>query len=308
MEANNIIFLSDSDKFLKLESCEIFCITFKECFIISKLCVYSDEYLSYYNRNNSEDFNYTSQYKGTDPDFDFNNDASTAIDIIYTYKDIKLNNETQLKNVAFYLGTDTNDKLCGTIGFEKDDLICERIINFTSYLKKQRYINNYKFIRKVNVLITIEEPKNYDEIFAFMSVENSGLNFKYKILNLKFLRSSIYIPHVSLLYFRLGNYIDPGIFEKYNRVFYTVPSEDELDDIHMVYESGNEKKEFKFTNLPERPIVPVEEANKINQENIKPKKNFFSLPSFISKFFKKNYQEKNNNDFLNEEQKKLKVD
>ena len=91
-------------------------------------------------------------------------------------------------------------------------------------------------------------------------------------------------------------------------MYYTVPSEDKLDDVHIVYESGNERKEFKFTNLPEKPIVPVEETNKINQENIKPKKNFFSLPSFISKFFKKNYQEKNNNDFLNEEQKKLKVD
>ena len=117
---------------------------------ISKHCVYSDEYLSHYNRNDSEDFNYTSQYKGTDPDFDFNKNASTAVDIIYTYEDIKLQNETQLKNVAFYLGTDTNDKLCGTIGFRKNDLLCDRIINITTYLKRERYINNYKFMIKYN--------------------------------------------------------------------------------------------------------------------------------------------------------------
>ena len=151
---------------------------------ISKKCVYSDEYLSYYNRNNSEDFNYTSQYKGTDPDFYFNNDASTAIDIIYTYKDIKLNNETQLKNVAFYLGTDTNDKLCGTIGFLKDDLICERIINFTTYLKREHYINNYKFMTKYNSsnegyyiiggkLKDIIE--NYDENKTFTKKVNVGV-------------------------------------------------------------------------------------------------------------------------------------
>ena len=116
----------------------------------SKLCVYSDEYLSYYNRNNSEDFNYTSQYKGSDPDFDFNKNASTAEDLLYTYSDMKLKNETHLKNIGFYLGTDTNDKLCGTIGFKKDDLLCERIINITTYLKRKRYINNYKFMIKYN--------------------------------------------------------------------------------------------------------------------------------------------------------------
>ena len=173
--------------------------------------------------------------------------------------------------------------------------------------------DHLKFINKVVASIKIKSVVTFDKILEFMTSEHpeekSNLDFEYEISDFKFLKPDNIMPYIPLsnmkIFYGLGNHID---LEKDGHVFYTVPSEDKLDDVHMVYESGNEKKEFKFTNLPEKPIVPVEETNKINQENIKPKKNFFSLPSFISKFFKKNYQEKNNNDFLNEEQKKLKVD
>ena len=115
----------------------------------STKCVYSDEYLSKYNRNISKAFNYTDIFNGTDPDFNFNN-GSTAEETIYAYSDIKLENLTKYEKVGFYLGTDTNEKLCGTIGFERDDYICERMINITNYLKRRKYINNYKFMLKYN--------------------------------------------------------------------------------------------------------------------------------------------------------------
>jgi hypothetical protein len=185
--------------------------------------------------------------------------------------------------------------------------INEIIVSFV-YLASNTY--NHFLVKKMVALIKVDKCLELDKMIEFITSENSNLNFDPKILKLKFLGTNdISSVYTKLFYIKndlgLKNYID---FEKGGRIYYTVPSEDKLDDVHMVYESGNEKKEFKFTNSPEMPIVPVEEANKINQENIKPKKNFFSLPNFISKFFKKNYQEKNNNDFLNEEQKKLKVD
>ena len=165
--------------------------------------------------------------------------------------------------------------------------------------------NLYQFIGKVKSSIKIKDDNlcNYDDIFKFISskeIKSENIESNFEILDLEFLEPGNSLLYSSLEYIKKFLCFD---FEKGSRVFYTVPSEDKLDDVHMVYESGKEKKEFKFTNSPEMPIVPVEEANKINQENIKPKKNFFRFPGFISKFLKKN-----NNDFLDEEQKKLKVD
>ena len=113
-------------------------------------CIYSDDYLSYYNRNISGDFNFTDQFNGTDPDFKNQPAGKTAEDTIYAYSDIKLENLTQYKGIGFFLGTDTNEKLCGTIGFEKDDNLCYKIVNITKYLKEKNYIDNYKFIIKYN--------------------------------------------------------------------------------------------------------------------------------------------------------------
>ena len=90
----------------------------------------------------------------------------------------------------------------------------------------------------------------------------------------------------------LKNYID---FEKDGRVYYTVPSEDKLGDIHLVYESGNERKEFKFTNLPEKPIIPVEEENNIvtKKEEIKPKRTVFeNIANRIFGLFNNNCENK----------------
>ena len=76
--------------------------------------------------------------------------GSTATDTIYSYTDIKLENEAQFKIQGFYLGSDNNDKLCGLIGLENDNIICERIYNKVKHIKLREYIHNYKFLLKYN--------------------------------------------------------------------------------------------------------------------------------------------------------------
>ena len=117
----------------------------------SKKCIYSDEYLSYYNRNNSNDFTYTPVHSMTDMDFNYEQ-GSTAEDTIYAYTDMNLQNEIPFKNVGFFLGSDTNDKLCGIIGLEMDTIVCDRIYNIVKDCKNKNYINNYNFILKYNSL------------------------------------------------------------------------------------------------------------------------------------------------------------
>ena len=117
----------------------------------SKKCIYSDEYLSYYNRNKSNDFTYTPVHTMTDMDFNYEQ-GSTAEDTIYAYTDMNLQNEIPFKNVGFYLGSDTNDKLCGIIGLEMDNIVCQRIYNIVKDCKNKKYINNYNFILKYNSL------------------------------------------------------------------------------------------------------------------------------------------------------------
>jgi len=142
----------------------------------SKKCIYSKEYLSYYNRNSSQDFNYTDVNSMVDSEF-YDERGSIAEDTIYAYTDINLKNEISFKNVGFYLGSDTNDKLCGIIGLEMDNIFCERIINIIKDCKSKNYINNRKFILKYNnsinegLFIIGSELKdvidNYEEIKIF---------------------------------------------------------------------------------------------------------------------------------------------
>ena len=84
-------------------------------------------------------------------EFNFEN-GSTAIDTIYTYTDIKLKNEKEFKNIGFYLGSDTNDLLCGIIGLAKDSIICDRMYNLIKDCKDKKYINNRKFMLKYNTI------------------------------------------------------------------------------------------------------------------------------------------------------------
>ena len=143
----------------------------------SKNCVYDDEYLSYYNRNKSKDFTFTPLYSMPDKEC-YDEIGSTATDTIYAYTDIKLENETQFKKMGFFLGSDTNDKLCGIIGLEMDNIICQRIYNIVKHSKSREYINNYKFLLKYKniyegLFIIGAELKdvveNYDDKNNFMT-------------------------------------------------------------------------------------------------------------------------------------------
>jgi hypothetical protein len=168
-----------------------------------------------------------------------------------------------------------------------------------------------KFINKVIATVKIKNYVTFDEILEFMTLkypeEKPNLNFKYEISDFKFLKPDNNVPYVSLLdmklFHGLGNYID--LEKKDGRVFYTVPSEDKLDDIHMVYESGNERKEFVFTNSPEKPIVPVEEVEKLGKKpEVKPKKTIMSQISSFFGFFTKHEEVKNEGyDYVDEHTK-----
>ena len=115
----------------------------------SKYCIYSDKYLSYYNRNKSSDFSFTPKY--TAKDIDFNDEIGhTAEDSFEAFTDLELKNKTKFKKIGFFLGSDTNDKLCGIIGLEKDNLICTRIYNIVNDSVARKYINNHNFMIKYN--------------------------------------------------------------------------------------------------------------------------------------------------------------
>ena len=119
----------------------------------SKNCIYLDKYLSYYNRNRSFDFTFSPLYTEKDQEF-YNEIGSTALDTIYAYTDLKLENEEEFSRVGFFLGSDTNDKLCGIIGLEFDNILCQKMYNIIKHCKARNYINNYKFMLKY---ITINE-------------------------------------------------------------------------------------------------------------------------------------------------------
>ena len=116
-------------------------------------CIYSDEYLSYYNRNNSKDFSYTNMYNMTFQEFD-NQKGFTAEDSMYAYTDINLKNEKKFDKIGFFLGSDTNEKLCGIIGFKMDnyDYHCNKINNIIRSFKSNDIINNYKWYLKYNTI------------------------------------------------------------------------------------------------------------------------------------------------------------
>ena len=139
-------------------------------------CIYIDKYLSYYNRNKSNDFTYTPKCSMTD--MEFNDElGSTAEDTLYAYTDTKLEKEEVFKSVGFFLGSDTNEQLCGIIGLENDNIICDRIYNIVKDCKEKEYINNNKYILKYNnsindgVFIIGAEFKdvidNYNENYTF---------------------------------------------------------------------------------------------------------------------------------------------
>ena len=113
----------------------------------AKICINETEYLSHYNRNKSSDFNYTDLY--TFPLYEFEKDSCSAKDSIYAYTDFNLKNYIKFEDIGFYLGSDTNDELCGVIGL-KMKRYNSNITNFIKSFKSNNIINNYKWILKYN--------------------------------------------------------------------------------------------------------------------------------------------------------------
>jgi len=128
-------------------------LTYQDCgFKIGKAkkCIKDEAYLSHYNRNNSLDFSYTDYYKT--PLDEFDNEGCSAQDTIYSYTDMNLNNYQKFQNIGFYLGSDTNDSICGVIGFKMDKFgyYCPKINNIIRSFKSNDIINNYNWILKYN--------------------------------------------------------------------------------------------------------------------------------------------------------------
>ena len=103
--------------------------------------------------------------------------------------------------------------------------------------------------------------KNILEIISLINKNQVEFkNFLNVDKKIKFMESKCTSKFLSLLHMKdnlgLKNYID---FEKDGRVYYTVPSEDRLDYVHMIYESkdGKERKEFVFTKSG---IIPIEDT------------------------------------------------
>ena len=134
-------------------------------------CINSKEYLSHYNRNKSDDFNYTKTYNGTFTEFGTER-GYTAEDSIYAYTDLNLKNEQKFNKIGFYLGSDTNDELCGIIGFKMDNYAyyCNKINDLIRDFKSINVTNNYKWILKYNSI---------DEGYYIIGAEMKDLINKY---------------------------------------------------------------------------------------------------------------------------------
>ena len=152
-------------------------LTYQDCGFkigLAKRCIYEEEYLSHYNKNDSSDFYYTDKYIYNIMEFD---KGHSAADSIKLYKDINLKQYENFKSMDFYLGTDTDESLCGVIGFKMDrsEYYC-RNISIIRNFKSNNMIDNYKWTLKYNsddegIIIfgtnMNEIIKNYNENYLY---------------------------------------------------------------------------------------------------------------------------------------------
>ena len=112
-------------------------------------CIYNNDYLSHYNRNSSKDFKFTNYLNKTS--YYFPNGKSVE-DSIYAYTDLSLKNLQKIENIGFFLETDTNDALCGIIGFKTLNykLYCSEINNIFDSFKLRDKINSDNWLIKYN--------------------------------------------------------------------------------------------------------------------------------------------------------------
>ena len=157
-----------------------FLLSYNDCgFKIGKgnNCIYSEEYLSHYNRNSSSDFKYTNYFNKSNIEF---KNGRSAEETIYTYTDLDLKNLKKIENIGFYLGSDTNEELCGIIGFKSDNfkLYCSEINNIFNSFKIREVTNSDNWLLKYtseNEGLLIFDPEldkiinNYDNNKLFIS-------------------------------------------------------------------------------------------------------------------------------------------
>ena len=161
-----------------------FLLSYNDCgFKIGKnnRCIYKADYLSHYNRNLSADFKYTNDFNKTIYK------GRSAEETIYAYTDLALKNLIKLENIGFFLSSDTNDELCGIIGFRTNNykLYCDEMNNIFSSFKLRELINSGNWLIKYtseNEGLLIFEPelnkiiKNYDENKLFITYSDKSIS------------------------------------------------------------------------------------------------------------------------------------
>lgn len=126
-------------------------ITYDDCGFkigLAKKCIMEEEYLSYYYKNDSSDFEYSDRYKYNIYEFD---DGHSAVDSMQLYTDINLKNYKKFQKMDFYLGTDTREPICGLVGLKLDSygVHCPNISIINNF-KLNNMIDNYKWTIKYN--------------------------------------------------------------------------------------------------------------------------------------------------------------
>ena len=112
-----------------------------------------------------------------------------------------------------------------------------------------KFVSNLKNIKKI-LSSNPGKIRNIKEKFVIKALSFSFVDNSIKYASIKY--ASLYFMRD-----RLGLRIDPD--KEKGCVYYTVPSVEKLDDIHMIYESkdGKERKEFVFTKSG---IIPIEDT------------------------------------------------
>ena len=246
----------------------------------ARKCIYDPDYTSYYNRNISSNFLFTNNYTKKNSEFGNGHSCSDNMEFITDMSD--LNKKNIFENIGFYLGTDTNEELCGIIGLELNHykLYCDSMNNIFESLKHGELIKKQdwiiKYTSKYEGLFIISPDlnqiiKNYDQNKLFVTnteKKYSGHSWKIEIdkvtsegynetLNKKKVKAEInndmdliegdwdYYYHITLTYFK--DYIKNGtcILEEIN--------------IGILYYFAIEcdKKKFNIEDMKKFPVLSL---------------------------------------------------
>ena len=174
-----------------------FMVTHDDCnFIIGKArkCIDNQDYLSHYNRNLSSDFKFTDKYTEKNNVFINGKSCSDSMELITDITD--LNKKNKYKDIGFYLGTDTNEEICGIVGLELNQYktFGYDMNNFFQSFKDSEIIQKpdwiIKYTSKYEGLFIISPDfsqiiKNYDEnkLFKINSERGSSLNSWFVVVD-----------------------------------------------------------------------------------------------------------------------------